>query len=502
MKNFLDKTINCDVMRRPDRISHLVVLMALIAANSPGQDTTPARTLAITSVNVVDVSATTAEAAVRKNQTVIVTHGRISDFGDAKVIEVPPDALTIDGSGKYLIPGLWDMHAHVLSPAKRKTFLPLYVTNGVTSVRDMGTRMRMDEVRRWRDELDAGTLIGPRLQQIAGPVISGPSTRFAGFPELQVSDPAEARRAVIARKQMGVDFIKVHNRIPRAAYFAIAEEARKQKLSFVGHVTEELTVAEAVEAGQRSIEHGRILLACSPLEQEIAFKRVLVDEDRTPFMLANMRIAVRARQTCSDERLQNLSRLFRSKDAWLAPTLVQGYAWQYMHNGKTPYPEWLKYMPVSFREVWKNGNAEFGEPTGEDFADAQANFDKTVEIVGAMHRARVNIMAGTDANGPFIGLVPGISLHSELALFVKAGFTPLEALRSATIMPALFLHMEETTGSIDRNKAADIVLIEGNPVDNIGNAQRVAAVIIGGRFYDRAALNRMLAEAAEEAARK
>src|SRR5262249_20878760 len=150
----------------------------------------------------------------------------------------------------------------------------------------------------------------------------------------------------------------------------IADEARKQNLSFVGHVPEEVTVAEAVEAGQRSIEHGRILLACSPLEREIASKRLMVQDDRTPFMLTHMRIAVRARETYSGERLQNLSRLFRSKDAWLVATLVQGYAWQYMHNGKTPYSEWLKYMPASFIKVWKSGNAEFGEPTDEDFAEA------------------------------------------------------------------------------------------------------------------------------------
>ncbi len=501
MTGMLRCILHPNSIRRADRRSYLIALTALIAASSPGQSTARTNALAITSVNVIDVAATTPAAAVRKNQTVIVTQGRITSIGDAKTTAPPPDAALVDGSGKYLIPGLWDMHAHVLSPIKRKTFLPLYIANGVTSVRDMATAMKMDEARRWRDEINDGILLGPRLQAIAGPQISGPGTRF---PRMQVSNPMEARRAVIARKEMGVDFIKVTNGIPRGAYFAIADEARKQNLTFVGHVPEEVTVAEAVEAGQRSIEHGRILLACSPLESEIASERLLEDEHAThptPFMLAHSRFSARARKTCSDERVRQLARLFVSKGAWLVPTLVQGYAWQYIHNGATPYPDWLKYMPASYRKIWKSGNAEFGAPTDQDFADAQANFDKTVEIVGAMHRAGVNIMAGTDANGPFIGLVPGISLHSELSLFVKAGFTPLDALRSATILPASFLHLESTTGSVDPGKVADLVLLDANPVEDIGNTQRVRAVIVGGRLYDRGALDRILAEVADEARR-
>jgi len=135
----MDKSIDQSTngVRRLHRISHLVMITAVIAASSPGQTTASPKVLAITPVNVVDVSATTADAAVRKNQTVIVTQGRISDIGDAKTIATPPDALVIDGSGKYLIPGLWDMHAHVLSPVKRTTFLPLYLASGVTSIRDM-----------------------------------------------------------------------------------------------------------------------------------------------------------------------------------------------------------------------------------------------------------------------------------------------------------------------------------------------------------------------------
>jgi hypothetical protein len=445
-------------------------------------------TFAFTHVTVIDVAARDARRASKSDQTVVVVGNRVVAVG--RNIRIPEGARVIDASGKYLIPGLWDMHAHLLSHNKRDSFFPLYVVNGVTAVRDMNSLLPMREINQWRREIAAGTLVGPRLAAVAGPLIAGPGTRQPA--EQRVSSESEARRAVIARKEMGVDFIKVGSNIPRPVYLAIADESRRQRLTLVGHVPG-TSVAEALEAGQRGIEHaGRLLQASSPLEGELADERLGIRQTEVPFMLEGLRLSARARRTYSEGRVRTLAGRFRSKGAWLVPTLVQGYAWPYVRNGDIPYRDWLKYMPQTFTRAWKAGGAQFGQPTEGDFLDAQANFEKTIEIVGVMHGAGVGIMAGTDASGGFIGLIPGISLHYELVLLVKAGLTPLEALRAATLNPARFLGQEKELGTVERGKLADLVLLDADPLGQITNTQKIAAVIVNGRYLPKEELRKML----------
>jgi imidazolonepropionase-like amidohydrolase len=348
----------------------------------------------------------------------------------------------------------------------------------------------MKQISEWRREIIAGTLIGPRLAAVAGPMIAGPG---APFVKDTVATEEEARRAVIARKEMGVDFIKVHEGLSRSPYFAIADESKRQRLTLVGH-RGPVTASEALEAGHHCLEHaGFLLAATSSIEAEV------ISQGLGMMSPAEMQLLARARQSYSEDRLKALCSHFRSKRAWLVPTLVTGYTWDYSKDGSMPSPDWLKYMPQRVTRVWKAPNPMMAQLTEKDFAEAQANFDKSIEIVGSMHRAGVNIMAGTDAGVLLRGLIPGISLHSEIALFVKAGFTPLEALRAATLAPARFLKMESTTGSIERGKAADLVLLEANPLEDIRHTEKIAAVIVGGRLHDRRALDAMLTTLADGA---
>lgn len=445
-------------------------------------------TLAFTHVTVIDVAARDAARASKPDQTVVVAGNRVIAVG--RDIRIPEGARVIDASGKFLIPGLWDMHAHLLSHNKRDSFFPLYVVNGVTAVRDMNTLLPMPEINQWRREIASGALVGPRLAAVAGPLIAGPGTRQP--PEQRVASESEARRAVIARKEMGVDFIKVGSNIPRSVYLAIADESRRQRLTLVGHVPG-TSVAEALVAGQRGIEHaGRLLQASSPLEGELADERLGIRQTEVPFMLEGLRHSTRARRTYSHDRVRDLAGRFRSKGAWLVPTLVQGYAWPYVRNGDIPYRDWLKYMPQTFTRAWKAGGAQFGQPSVEEFQDAQANFEKTIEIVGVMHREGVGIMAGTDASGGFIGLIPGISLHYELVLLVEAGLTPLEALRAATLNPARFLGQERELGTVERGKLADLVLLDADPLTRITNTQRIAGVVANGRYLAKDELRQVL----------
>lgn len=473
--------------------SFVALNLALLLARAMGQQMQSDPTLVITSVTVVDVSANSASSALRMDQTVVIRAGRIAAVGDSKTTVVPSGAQRIDGRGKFLIPGLWDMHAHVLNPQNRDWVLPLYVANGVTSVRDMHTNLPIKQIGEWRREIIAGTLIGPRLQALAGPMIAGPGGMFA---KDSVATEEEARRAVIARKEMGVDFIKVHEGLSRSTYFAIADESKRQHLTLVGH-RGPVTASEALEAGQHSLEHaGFLLAATSFIEAEV------ISQGSGISPAAEVRLLARARQSYSEDRLKALCSRFRSKRASLVPTLVTNYTWDYSRDGSMPSPDWLKYVPQRVTRFWNAPNFVMAQLPEKDLAEAQANFDKSIEIVGSMHRAGVNIMAGTDAGVLLLrGVIPGISLHSEIALFVKAGFTPLEALRAATLAPARFLKMESTTGSIERGKAADLVLLEANPLEDIRHTEKIAAVILGGRLHDRRGLDAMLATLADRARR-
>lgn len=467
--------------------SFLTLAFALLLAQAPGQRAPSDSPLAITSVSVIDVS--TAGSALRTNQTVIIRDGRIAAVGTSRTTAVPVGARRIDGSGKFLIPGLWDAHAHALGPDRRDSFLPLYVVNGVTSIRDMHTVIPMKEVHQLRADIEAGKRIGPHLAAVAGPMIAGPGSRFT---DDTVSTEEEARRAVIARKEMGVDFIKVHEGLSPSLRLAIADETKRQGLTLVGHKGP-LSVHDAAEAGHHSFEHAGFLLFETSSMADSRSQRPSVPQNEGPMMLRTLRNGGIARQSYSEERFKTICDEFRSKGAWLTPTLVQGYIWNYLKDRSIPSSGWLKYMPLRFTSTWQAPHPAMGEPTERDFFEAQASFDKTIELVGRMHRAGINIMAGTDANGGLAGLVPGISLHSELALLVKAGFTPLEALRAATLAPARFLKRESITGSIAVGKTADLVLLEANPLENIRHTEKINAVIVGGRLHDRSTIDGMLA---------
>lgn len=434
--------------------------------------------VALTHVAVVNPG-----GATQRDRTVVVIGDRISTIGSTDQVRIPSGARVVDARGKYLIPGLWEMHAHIF---RGDAFFPLYAIAGVTAVRDMHTVVPMAQIQDHRKRLAAGTLIGPRLIAVAGPLIAGPTGLGRFAPESVVGTPEEARAAVVARKAMGVDFIKVHNGLSRELLLAIADEARRQGLPYAGHAT--VPPEEASDAGLRSIEHnGGVRISGSPdaarLRKENA---ATTPEPGVGFVIQNLRSRARAR---FDERTaQPLFAKFRANDTWLVPTLVQGLVWQYLADGSVPYPGWLRFMPRSFTGTWKNSPG-FENPSAQDLADGNTDLRMAIDIVAAMRRAGLKLMAGTDASGLFPSLIPGISLHEELRLFVEAGYTPAEALRAATLAPAQFLGQEKDFGSIDPGKVADLVLLDADPLADIRNTQKIQAVVLNGRLLDRKALD-------------
>jgi imidazolonepropionase-like amidohydrolase len=466
----------------------LVVLTLLPQIAEVGNSPQPMLVLA----NVTVIDATGAPA--KPDMTVLITGDRITAVGPSRTVDVPTDAQIVRAKGKYLIPGLWDMHFHTVSDPKN--LFPLLVANGVTGIRDMGTSVPLEQIRKWRNEIASGTLLGPRIVA-AGRMLDGP---HALFPEIStvVATPSEARQAVDSLKSGGADFIKIQSMLGRAAYFSVAAEAKAQRLPFAGHVPASVRALEASDSGQRSIEHlTGILLSCS--RRETGLMRQLTDavENQTTTTKTRIRLLFLAPpkqilDSYSERKAAKLFARFASNGTWQVPTLIMWHGFAFLDHNDLAGDVRLKYIPLDLKEHWNTKDAVGEDFTPADFANLRNLFRKHIEVVGAMHRAGVRFMAGTDTPNPFC--LPGFGVHDELKLLVGAGLTPLEAIQAATRNPAEYLGESASLGTIKEDKIADLVLLDANPLEDIGNTQKIAAVVLGGKFIPTSALQKMLAD--------
>jgi imidazolonepropionase-like amidohydrolase len=477
--------------------SHLLLLLlafpvAVLSQSIRADDT---GSLALTHVTVIDV----AGAKALPNMTVVIRAGRIDEIGKTSEIHVQRNARVIDSSGKFLIPGLWDMHVHT----SYKSFLTLFLANGITGIRDMGgSPSEFDLLQQWRGQIRNGTLLGPRIVA-AGSHVDGPKP--LGRPNsMNVGNADEAREAVRLLKQRGADFIKVYSMLSREAYFAIADEAKKQGLSFAGHVPASISAMEASDAGQKSMEHlFGVLTACSSDEARLweEDKSAVAKSGISVFVQAEIGAELKALETYDAKKATALFARFGQNGTRQVPTLA---AWQTIETEDDSHfdtDERLKYIPLKRRENWSSQRTRFVAGLGSTYARNKGRlFENQLKLVSRMQRAGVVIMTGTDTAAPYV--YPGFSLHEELVLLVRAGLTPMEALQAATRNPAIFLGLFDSLGSIERGKLADLVLLDKNPLQDISNTQRISAVIIDGQFLGKDALRTLLADASTNAAKK
>jgi imidazolonepropionase-like amidohydrolase len=406
--------------------------------------------------------------------------------GSGSKVKLPQRAQVIDATGKYLIPGLWDMHVHEWN---KEIFFPLFIANGITGVRDMFSPL--PPIKQWRTEIAAGTTIGPHIFA-AGIFVDGPYP-FCKPCTIAVSNADEGRKAVLKVKEMGADFIKVYSMIPRDAYFAIADEAKRQHMVFAGHVPEFVSAAEASDAGQKSIEHLMgILVACSAAEAElrkINEAKLRAEGIRQDTAMLEQAAAL---DSFDKKKASALFARFVRKRTWMCPTLTVLRAVAFSGDADFRNDPRIKYVPDFLKQqFWEDAYGWKGHTPGFN-AQAKRVFQKQLEVVGMMNRAGVPIIAGTDTANPYV--FPGFSLHDELALFVQAGLTPAEALRTATINPAKYFEMEKSLGTVEKGKIADLVLLDANPLTDINNTRKIAAVIRDGRYLPKETLQKMLAE--------
>jgi hypothetical protein len=420
----------------------LGLMLVFLFCLAQGQD----HVTAITHVNVIDVIHGTA----KPDQTVVIRNNRIVEVGAASEVTVPATAEVIDARGKFLIPGLWDMHVHLGNATE--AVLPVLVYYGITGVRDMGSPS-FETLRQWNVEALSGKRVGPRIVA-PGPILGMSAPYFWTW---QVHNAEEARKAVDYLAGIGVDFIKVTQTFDRETYFAVADEASKVGLPLAGHLPVnddgngfKVSGEEASNAGQKCFEHLHgIPLPFQPAEPQLI-----------PTLLRN--------------------------GTWVDPTLTPYWTSVHMDEliAAKDDPR-LKHVVPSLRE--EQWNPVLGQKRNPAFAEQMLKW--RIDQVRMLYENGVPLLAGTDLGFPYV--FPG-EIDKELELFVEAGLTPLDALRTATINPARYLNRDKVLGSVEYGKYADLVVLDANPLDDIHNVEKVHAVVLNGRYLTRDNLEKML----------
>jgi hypothetical protein len=425
----------------------------------------------VTVVNVVT-------GAQLKDQTVRIQGSRIASVTPTQESDAAaPDC--VDAHGAYLIPGLWDMHVHVHDTGE----LPLYIANGVTGIRIMS------------GERDTAALRGELSREVPSPEIYLASAIVDGSPpvwpgSIVVKKQDDARRTVDEIKAGGADFIKVYSRVPRDAYFALAEEAKQQHIPFEGHVPDAITAQEASGAGQRSMEHLQgIGIACSSQQEKL-----MGALNRVEFFRQRLVIEADAYRSLDQAKCQALFAKLRQNETWQVPTLTVRRVWGRLDDSKFTSDVRLAYIDRRSRDRWEERiQPQLRRWTNREFQLARDIFAMDEHVLGAMFRAGVPLMAGTDAMNPYC--FPGFSLHDELALMVEAGLTPLGALQAATVNPAKFMGKSAELGTVEAGKIANLVLLRADPLQDIHNTSKIQAVLLEGQYFDEAALAHLLEKA-------
>ncbi len=500
------------------RIASLCCL-AWLACAAPARSSAlpPQQPIAIADVTIIDVEHDRSFA----HRTVFIDHGRITAITAPRNARIPANTLRLDGRGRFLIPGLVDMHVHLFNlsthrPPNDWTFA-LDIANGVTAVREMrGDPATMTQVKQWREQLDKGEIVAPRILA-AGIPAYGPT-------------PDDARRQVDAAAEAGADFIKVFSEVTEANWRAILDEAHKRSLPVVGHVPAGVPMLVAAAAGQRTDEHlMQAFEACSSIEAELLAQRRDLDGDALEASRETQE--ARALAAFDPRTCRRISRALAATGQAQVPTLVLADEDSFAGEGSFPRlrgvrkharempeavrmltnarqgrtvgmggvstlvnqqvqpsanPRW-RYLRADERTRWQAFLAGY---TANDAALAKRRWPVAQRIVSAMHQAGVTIMVGTDS--PMPGVYPGYAVHEEMALLVASGLTPREALRAATLTPARFLGIDAMSGSVAVGKRADLILLDADPTREIRNTRRIEAVVIGGKVLRRRELDDVL----------
>lgn len=428
------------------------------------------RTVAFLNVNVVPMDS----ERVLAGQTVIVRNGLITALGPADRVKAPADALRIDGQGKYLMPGLADMHVHleVFNEQVNLAMLPLFVANGITTVLNLfGTPGHLQ----LRQRVKRGEILGPTIYTSGAFISNSPAPP---------PSPEEVERAIIAQKRSGYDLIKIHGDFSREAYHRVFEVARREGMQVIGHLPRNLGIEAAFEEKQDAIAHAEEYLYAY-----FFYKPLTSPADGT--QAARLKwIADQA------SRIPRVAEATAKAGIWVSPTLAvyHGIRLQVSDiDSMLNRPE-MKYLPPVIASGFAPTNNTYVQRFPKGSAPVfLAQAELLSKLVTGLRDAGVRLLAGTDT--PVPSVVPGFSLHDELRELVAAGLTPYEALRTATANAAEFLRTDKF-GIVAEGKVADLILVEANPLKDVSNASRRAGVMVKGQWFSEEELRKMLEDLA------
>lgn len=403
------------------------------------------------------------EVAAVSDQTVLVSGGVIAHVGNRDQVSVPETFAVIEGAGRFLMPGLADMHVH-LEYFDDPRVLDLFLANGITTVRNMDGRPYVLE---WRDRIARREWPGPRIHT-AGPILDGdPPLREDN---LAIGSTGDARRAVRDQKAAGYDFLKVYTNISAEVYAVVLETASEHGLSVAGHVPRDVDVEDALISGIRSIEH-------------ITELGDLVEAEDSPFRDGWHWSKLYLGMPADTTRFALAARLVADSRVWVVPTMVQAdraIAPRATIDAWLAEPE-LAYVAARRRRIWQSLVARPLEwMDAEDWALVEAGRSNRLGLVSSLHDAGATLLLGTDAPNPFV--VPGFSIHDELANFEVAGIDRGRILALATREAAVFLETDSEVGTVEVGKVADLILLDDSPLESLDVLQDPVGVMVGGAW--------------------
>ncbi len=451
---------------------------------------------------IENISVIDPEKGLIENQTVIVKDGKIHNVIPSNQIQLSADNEIIDGTGKFLMPGLWDSHMHfAYIESLAPSMFNLFLAYGITSVRDTGGRMEF--VKKWKDASLANPTDAPRVM-IAGPLLDGKPNVYDGsdpdHPPLSVGlgSEVEIEKKINELDSLGVDFLKAYEMLSPEQFMTIMRLAKEKGLKVTGHIPLSMDVTSASNAGLNSMEHIRnVEFSFASNTDELLLQRRNILENEKNLEGAALRTQIHQLQRINainnydENKASEVLEVIAENDTWQIPTLTLAKAYSTRYFADADWQESFEALPDTIATSWKQ---EIEIIMKEPVQNSGHQYSKWfLNIVGKMHRADIPIMAGTDA--PIFFLTPGRSLHQELALLVEVGLTPLEAIKTATLNPAKYFEMENELGRIQENMWADMVILDANPLENIDNTRKITAVIKQGKYLDRSALNELLQRA-------
>ncbi len=447
----------------------------------------------VTNVNVIDV----VKGEVRTGQTVVISNGLIQVLGPNSKVSIPAGATRVAGDGRYLMPGLWDMHVHLRSDQAKPNIrmaednaamLDLFLPNGIVGVREMGGDLS-DQVMVWRDEIRTGKRTGPRILT-AGRKLDNDPPAWAG--SLGVKTAEDAREAVRQMKQAGADFIKVYFRkVPAEVLRAVVDEAHRNQLKVTGHKPTNLSIQAFLETGIDGMEHAQYLAATDPADYDHLITESARREGKA-WSMDGAEMAARLLDLQDDKEGARVWKRMAEKQFWVTPTLA--VSTNVMQTGGKDFEtdDRKRYIPAGIWATW-DAKSSFRRPIqGRALTIREASNKRWEALALAGQKAGVAMILGTDCGANNNYTMPGFSIHEEMQALVRAGFTPADVLRMATINAAKWRGTSNLEGTVDTGKVADMVLLRSNPLEAIRHTEEVEAVFQGDRYYSRKMLDNML----------